>query len=191
MSLISCFFLPAVMISFHGPPYSLLPAPTGTSSSFPFLFFFFLVEGRSLSRKKHSCFLSVRRTGYVLARREQPSCVDMQTGGCWVDIAFSPLAFSQMPALIKVQMSLFGNFSAYCRVVGAVLLYSDIPRAVLLGSEAQMLGAVKVRCLAEWVWSALCAFGRDNKKYLLLRGGQQWQSRWSMATEICLCSGDQ
>lgn len=109
------FFLPALLLSMV---YLTPSFPPPLEPAVAFLFFCW---GRSLSRKKHSFSFSVGQTEYVLARREQPSCVDMQTGGCWVDIAFSPLAFSQTPASIKVQMSLFGNFSAHCRIVRAVV----------------------------------------------------------------------
>lgn len=68
-----------------------------------------------------SLCLSVRCTEYALASREQASCVDMQTLGCWLDIELSLLAPSQMPASIKFQMSLFWNFSAHLQIVKAVI----------------------------------------------------------------------
>lgn len=105
---------PVYTIALHGPFYPLHPAPPAIS--FPFL-----VEERPLRRKKHALSLSVRCTEYALASRKQPSRVDMRTVGCRLDIEFSALAFSQTPASIKLQTSLFWNFSALFQIIKAVI----------------------------------------------------------------------
>lgn len=89
---------------------------TPSAVSFPFL-----VEERPLCRKKHALSLSVRCTEYALASRKQPSRVDMRTVGCRLDIEFSALALSQTPASIKLQTSLFWNFSALFQIIKAVI----------------------------------------------------------------------
>lgn len=76
------FFLSTPLLSIiHLTP----PAPTGTSS----LFSFFGVcggGGRGLQfSRRNTLSILMRCTEYVMANREQPSCVVMQTLDCWLD----------------------------------------------------------------------------------------------------------
>lgn len=94
---------------FPWPTLFSLPRLEPAVRFFFFLFFVFGWGGH-FSRRDTFSFL-MRCTEYVMANREQPSCVDMQTCG--------QLALSQMPASVKLQMILFQHFSAHLQIVKA------------------------------------------------------------------------
>lgn len=102
-------------IAFHGLFHSI-----GLRWSQQLAFFFLMVVGGSLFTKKYPLSL-LRCTEYVIVKGEQPNCVDLQTSGCCLDVEFSQLTLSQMQASIKVQVTLFWNFSAHLQIVKVVI----------------------------------------------------------------------
>lgn len=166
-------------IVFHNPLYS--PWPHWNQQ---FAFFFWLGTG-TVFTKKHSLSLLIRCTKYVMAKRVQPSCVDMQTLDCWLDRIQPTRPFSDASVSEMTDDSVLER-SAHLQIVKQWLLCSCVSSTIAGIKNACVRGQWK-SLLAEWGWFAFClyAFNRDNRNRftffsVLLQDRQQWYSGWQL-----------